>query len=165
MRPEESSATLVLSLIEVLGRLMPKSDLESLVYVSSAARLLSLDEMEYLLQRARERNKEYGITGVKLQIDGNYLQYLEGPKDNLDIIYRIIQQNEQHSGLIMITRDAIESRQFGDWPLAYYAMDGRDDVGSPDERKLIEKMQELPGDNPSAALIVLKSFWDRGHSQ
>jgi len=144
---------------------MPKSDLDSLVYVSSAVRLLNLEEISYLLNRARDRNKEYGITGVLLQIDGNYMQYLEGLKDNLDIIYNIIQEDEQHTGLILIAREAIEVRLFSDWPLAYYAMDGRDDVGSPDERQLIEKMKELPSDNPSTAQIVLKSFWNRGRSQ
>lgn len=144
---------------------MPRSDLECLVYVSSAVSLLSRGETENLLQGARERNKEYDITGVLLQIDGNYMQYIEGPKDNLDIIYKIIQEDEQHTGLILIARDAIESRQFGEWPLAYYAMDGQDDLGSPGERQLIEKIQNLPGDNPSTSQIVLKSFWDRGHSQ
>jgi hypothetical protein len=144
---------------------MPKSDLDSIVYVSSAVRLFSLDETEYLVKRARERNKEYGITGVKLQIDGNFIEYLEGPKENLDIIYKIIREDEQHTGLILIAREAIESRLFGDWPLAYFAQDGGDYVGSPGERQLFETILELPDDNPSTAQIVLNSFWYRSGSQ
>jgi hypothetical protein len=89
---------------------MPESDLDSLVYVSSAVRLLSLDEISDLLKRARERNKEYGITGVLLYIGGNFMQYIEGPKDNLDVIYKIIREDEQHTGLIMVSREAIENR-------------------------------------------------------
>ena len=50
---------------------MSESDLDSLVYVSSAVRLLGFDEIAYLLKRARERNKEYGITGVLLYDQGN----------------------------------------------------------------------------------------------
>jgi len=146
----------------LLGAEMHETDLDSLVYVSSAVRLLSPEEIEYLLNRARERNKEYGITGVLLQIDGNFMQYIEGPKDNLDIIYKIIREDEQHTGLILVAREAIESRQFGDWSLAYYAKDGEDYVGSPSERQLLVKSLELPSTNPSTARIVLHNFWISG---
>jgi len=143
---------------------MPDSDLESLVYVSSAVRLLNLEEIGHLLRRARERNTEYGITGVLLYVGGNFMQYIEGPKDNLDIIYKIIREDNQHTGLILISREAIESRQFGDWSMAYQTRDVEGYVGSPGERKVIEKILELPDDNPSTARIVLHGFWDRGGS-
>ena len=143
---------------------MPRSGLDSLVYVSSAVRLLSLKKITYLLKRARERNKEYGITGVLLYIGGNFMQYIEGPKDNLDIIYKIIRKDEQHTGLILVSREAIEGRQFGDWSMAYQTKDVEGYVGSPSERRLIEMIIELPNDNPSAARIALHGFWDRSGS-
>jgi len=143
---------------------MPESDLDSIVYVSSAVRLLSLEEITYLLKRARERNKEYGITGVLLYIGGNFMQYIEGPKDNLEFIYKIIREDEQHTGLILVSREAIQSRQFGDWSMAYQTRDVEGYVGSPGERQLIEIILELPDDNPSTAQIVLHSFWSRSGS-
>ena len=143
---------------------MSEPDLDSLVYVSSAVRQLNLEEISYLLKRARERNKEYGITGVLLYISNNFMQYIEGPKDNLDIIYKIIREDDQHTGLILVDREAIESRQFGDWSMAYQTKDVEGYVGSPSERKLIEMLLELPNDNPSTARIVLHSFWDRSGS-
>jgi len=143
---------------------MPKSDLDSLVYVSSAVRLLSFEEIGYLLNRARERNEEYGITGVLLYIGGNFMQYIEGPKDNLDIIYKIIREDDQHTGLILVSREAIESRQFGDWSMAYQTKDVEGYVGSPGERRLIEMILEIPNEKSSTARIVLHSFWDRSGS-
>ena len=143
---------------------MPESDLYSLVYVSSAVRLLSLEEISYLLKRARERNKEYGITGVLLYIGGNFMQYIEGPKDNLNMIYKIIREDDQHTGLILVSREAIENRLFGDWSMAYQTKDVEGYVGSPGERKFIEMILELPKDNPSTARIVLHSFWDQSGS-
>ena len=140
---------------------MSDANLDSLVYVSSAVRLLSHEEIEYLLRRARERNKEYGVTGILLYIGGNFMQYIEGPQDNLDIIYKIIQEDELHSGLILVSREAIESRQFGDWDMAYQTRDVEGYVGSPGERKLIEMILEMPGNNPSTAQIVLHSFWSQ----
>ena len=140
---------------------MPAAELDSLVYVSSAVRLLSPAEIKHLLTRARERNQEYGITGVLLYIGGNFMQYIEGPADNLDVIYRIIREDEQHSGIILVTREAIEERQFGDWSMAYQTRDAQDYVGSPGERGLIEKQLKLPATNPSTSRIVLHGFWNR----
>ena len=102
---------------------MHKPNLSALVYVSSAVRPLSLEEIGYLLQRARERNKEYGITGVLLYIGDNFMQYIEGHKDNLDIIYKIIQEDDQHTGLVLVSREAIQDREFGDWAMAYKIID------------------------------------------
>jgi len=140
---------------------MPESGLDSLVYVSSAVRHLRLDEVQQLLKRARERNREYGITGVLLCIGGNFMQYIEGPKDSLDIIYKIIREDDQHTGIILVSREAIEGRQFGDWSMAYQTKDVEGYVGSPSERKLIEMILELPNDNPSTARTVLHGFWER----
>ncbi len=140
---------------------MSDENLDSLVYVSSAVRLLSHEEIDYLLRRARERNKEYEVTGILLYIGGNFMQYIEGPRDNLDVIYKIIQEDELHSGIILVSREAIEQRQFGDWAMAYQTRDVEGYVGSPGERKLIEMILEMPGDNQSTAQIVLHSFWSQ----
>lgn len=140
---------------------MAESDSDSLVYVSSAVRLLSFDEIGHLLKRARERNKEYGITGVLLYIGGNFMQYLEGPKDSLDAIYKIVQKDKQHTGIILVSREAIEDRQFADWSMGFQTKEVEGYVCSPRERQLIEMILEPPEDNPSTARIVLHSFWGR----
>ena len=140
---------------------MSDENLDSLVYVSSAVRLLSHEEIDYLLRRARERNKEYDVTGILLYIGGNFMQYLEGPGDNLDVIYKIVQEDELHSGIILVSREAIEHRQFGDWAMAYQTSDVEGYVGSPGERKLIEMILDTHGENPSTAQIVLQSFWSQ----
>ena len=41
-------------------------DLYSLVYVSTAARVLSMDDIGRLLDKARQRNLDEGVTGVLL---------------------------------------------------------------------------------------------------
>lgn len=140
---------------------MAGSILDSIIYVSSAVRLLSFDEIGHLLKRARERNKEYGITGVLLYDGGNFMQYLEGPENNLDVIYKIIQEDELHTGIILLSREAIEKRQFGDWSMGFQTKEVEGYVGSPGERQLIEMILELPEDNPSTARILLHGFWER----
>jgi hypothetical protein len=144
---------------------MAESNLDSIVYVSSAVRLLTLKEINHLLQRARERNIEYEVTGVLLYIGGNFMQYLEGPKDSLDIIYRIIEEDEQHTGIILISREDLERRQLGDWSMAYQTKDVEGFVSSPSNRQLNQMIMEIPEEEPSTARIVLHKFWEQSGSK
>ena len=144
---------------------MPDTELESIVYVSSAVRLLSLEEIGHLLSRARERNREYSVTGVLLYIGGNFMQYIEGPRESLDVIYKIIQQDKLHTGIIQISREAAEGRQFGDWSMAFQTREHEGYVGSPSERAVINAILEPPAGNSTSAQIVLRSFWERSSSQ
>ena len=92
------------------------------------------------------------------------MQYIEGPETSLDVIYSIIQKDENHTGIILVSRETIEKRQFGDWSMGFQTREFEGYVGSPSERKLINMILELPNDNPSTARIVLHSFWDRSGS-
>lgn len=143
---------------------MPDSRLESIVYVSSAVRLLTLEEISHLLSRARRRNAQHDVTGVLLYIGGNFMQYIEGPAASLDVIYRIIQQDELHSGIIQISREPIEERQFGEWSMAFQTREFEGYVGPPNEKNLTDMILELADDNPSSARIVLRGFWERSGS-
>lgn len=136
--------------------------LESIVYVSSAVRLLSLEEISRILMRARERNEKSGVTGILLYIGGNFMQYLEGPGDSLDVIYAIIEQDPHHTGLIQISREAIDSRQFDHWSMAFQTREFEGYVGAPGESRAIDTVLAQASGDPSSAQIVLRSFWERG---
>ncbi len=53
------------------------TQLYNLVYVSSAVRPPTEAELRHLLQRAQERNRTQGVTGVLLFDAGNFMQYIE----------------------------------------------------------------------------------------
>jgi hypothetical protein len=87
-------------------------DLQMLIYLSSAAHLLSEKEMGRLLERARIRNAAEGITGILIYHDGCFVQYLEGPASGLAKVYKIIQSDPVHHGIIELLYEDIESRLF-----------------------------------------------------
>ena len=96
-----------------------KDRLHAIVYVSSAVHLPTVDELEHLLKRARERNLESAVTGLLLYGGGNFMQYIEGPHAALLHVYRIIQADPLHTGLIELMDDPVPTREFGGWSLAY----------------------------------------------
>lgn len=88
------------------------------------------------------------------------MQYLEGSKDNLDLIYKIIQDDQQHRDLILLMRESLENRQFGDWLMGFQTRDFEDFVSPFSDSRLLEKILSPPKNGYSNARIALRDFWE-----
>ena len=144
---------------------MPVPELESLVYVSSAARPFGLIDIAHLLKRARTRNLEHGITGLLLYTGGNFMQCIEGSPRSVDTIFRIVEDDPGHSGIIQISRERIARRDFNDWSMGFLTRDFQGHVGAPGETDLVRKVLEQPDHPASDACVLLQGFWNQGHAQ
>jgi len=91
-----------------------------LTYQSRAATPPSETELDELVARARQRNKNVGVTGMLLYENGKFLQTLEGPPDGLSTVWRSIQQDERHKDIEVLTEHFVEARLFSDWDLLLY---------------------------------------------
>lgn len=140
------------------------SNLNALVYVSSAVGVLSNEKIEHLLNRARERNLEHDITGLLLFIGGNFMQYIEGSAEKIGLIYQIIKADPMHKGLIELMHRPIQSRDFSDWSMAYctknrvLAADHSNGQSILDEKLGGSSYKETP------ARILLHNFWHKTRS-
>jgi hypothetical protein len=137
------------------------SDLRSIVYASTATAPLSVPQLEALLAGARARNHARGITGVLLYSDGNFMQCLEGPDDQVREIYRLIRSSRLHHGLIELLDTPIAERSFADWQMGLA-------IANPSEMLELSTAQwQAAEDRASASgqrsrgLVLLRSFWDR----
>ena len=90
----------------------------SIVYVSSSVGMLSKDELVELLVRSREKNERLGITGMLLYKDGNFIQILEGPEEPVRELYRTIEADPRHRGIIRLLELHTE-RRFPDWSMGF----------------------------------------------
>ncbi len=95
------------------------SDLVAVAYVSSASHLLNEDELERLLLGARETNGAEQVTGVLLYNDGSFFQYIEGPPDGIDRVYKRIKNSSQHFGLMQLLQSSTTERNFKDWSMGF----------------------------------------------
>ena len=96
----------------------------SLVYVSSAVKLFSPQELHDLLYRARAKNDRLGVTGMLLYKDGNFMQVLEGADQVVRNLYETIQQDPRHRAAIKLLDYASEERQFANWTMGFTNLDG-----------------------------------------
>lgn len=98
---------------------MDDETLWSIVYVSTAVRPFTAEEMESILHDARRFNTEHHVTGVLLYCDGNLMQCIEGPKASLDIVYGRIRASRRHRDLLELLNGPIRERSFPSWEMGY----------------------------------------------
>jgi hypothetical protein len=90
-----------------------------LVYVSSATREMSEDDLLYLLDKSRSRNKRQNVTGMLLYAGGNFFQVLEGDKKDVEEIFKAIVIDERNKGSIEILKEDIIERTFPSWSMGF----------------------------------------------
>lgn len=94
-----------------------------LVYVSSATKLFSDEELHELLSISRKNNSARDITGLLLYKDGNFMQFLEGPKEQVVALVEKIKHDRRHGGIIVMLQEEHERREFEDWSMAFRKLD------------------------------------------
>jgi hypothetical protein len=87
------------------------------IYASTAESGFNESDIPALLTNARMANEAKGITGMLLYIEGSFFQVLEGDASNVDEVFHRISRDPRHSRLILIIREPISNRSFGDWTM------------------------------------------------
>ncbi len=136
----------------------------TLVYASSAATLLDREQLLELMAKARQNNAEHNITGMLLYKDGNFLQVLEGPKDEVERTFHRIRRDRRHQDVLVLLEEERTHRTFPDWSMAFY------DLELTEGRRQLEKVPgfstflheplspEYFGSHPSSAQRLIASF-------
>ena len=76
-----------------------------------------------ILNKSREFNTRYGITGVLLYDGETFLQLLEGPKDVVSILYeRVIIPDPKHTECKLVAERQAPKRMFDEWRMGFYHM-------------------------------------------
>jgi len=140
------------------------ADLYSLVYVSTATRLLAMDDIGRLLDKARQRNLDQDVTGVLLYSDGNFMQCLEGPAARLASVYETIKSDSLHFGIIDLVRESIESREFSEWSMAFRVAGALGASSPTHQDELLSERLSSSGEPMSLSRGLLAKFWSRGRA-
>ncbi|WP_309608789.1 BLUF domain-containing protein [Flavobacterium sp.] len=89
------------------------------IYLSSATKLLSNDELSFLLRNAKIKNRKNNITGLLLYIDGDFLQVIEGEKKDVLNLFELIKIDERNRSIITVFSDDVDKRQFPNWLMGF----------------------------------------------
>jgi hypothetical protein len=140
---------------------MNNEELHAILYVSSATQAFGDPELSSLYAVASKRNLDQGVTGVLLFSNGNFIQYLEGPKGALSQIYGSIKEDTRHTGLIEIMNEPIDEREFPQWSLASKT-EFFQTLSNPEQySNLLQPYGENIVMKHSVVRDVLHSFWNQ----
>lgn len=104
------------------------SNLKNVVYVSSAVRRMSKDELRDRLLKFRANNEANGISGVLIYQDGTYLQFIEGPAEVVDKLLETISADKDHKDFTTLLEREAQARLFPDWSMGFSEMTGLEDL-------------------------------------
>lgn len=92
-------------------------DLYYLIYRSSQTRELTVPELNRLVLNAQVFNKKKDITGLLIKLEDNYIQYIEGKKNNIVMLYEKLLRDDRHHSLQLLKKGDISARRFAHWSM------------------------------------------------
>ncbi len=95
------------------------TELIHLIYASKISIDTSKDDIMVLLEKARNKNKSLGITGMLVSDRGSFMQVLEGEEKTVNQLFSVISGDGRHSKVVKIISEAIPERQFADWTMGF----------------------------------------------
>ena len=97
--------------------------MKRIIYCSRSDIDFSPEELVELLELARERNAQAGVSGMLLYSNQSFLQLLEGDPEALASTYVRITADDRHSRLRMLMNADVEVRLFPDWTMGFTHVD------------------------------------------
>ncbi|WP_394759175.1 BLUF domain-containing protein [Flavobacterium sp.] len=97
--------------------------LHRIIYLSTAADNLSIDELKQLWIKAKSNNEKINVTGILLYIDGDFLQIFEGEKEIVQNLFELIKIDKRHKSIITVYNNTIDKLVFPDWSMAFSSTD------------------------------------------
>jgi len=113
------------------------------------------EALDQIIATAKHHNPRFGITGLLVYGSGIFFQWLEGPKDNVTSLLKIINADPRHSNVVVLTReDEIRERLFPNWDMELVEAadievvleDAMREASDPKQKKALSTMlQEVSG--------------------
>ena len=97
--------------------------IRQVVCLSTARNPGSVEELNAILEVARAKNGEKGITGLLAYGGALYFQILEGPAEAVDALVAKIAADPRHRSVRIIQDGAVAERAFAGTPMACRVLD------------------------------------------
>ena len=117
--------------------------LHNLVYCSRAAIGVDAESISKIIAAAKYHNPRFGITGLLVFGSGIFFQWLEGPRDNIISLMKIINADPRHSSVVLLSEEnEVRDRLFPDWDMELVEAEDIRDVLVDAEQQATDKKQK-----------------------
>lgn len=88
-----------------------------LIYISDVAEIFGFSDLQTILEKAQQNNPSLDVTGLLVMASRQFLQVIEGPSDNVNLLFRRIMRDARHTGCHLIDFSEITDRLFDRWSM------------------------------------------------
>jgi hypothetical protein len=114
-------------------------------------------DLKNLLETSRRHNEACQITGLLLYVYGNFIQLLEGRKEDVLAMVDRIGEDTRHRGMIRLLEADCAKREFPDWSMGFESVSPMDADTMPGLSDFLRR-EPGPSVRQSSALKLLEFF-------
>jgi hypothetical protein len=93
------------------------------LYISNREKICTNDFVNDILDSAQLINPENSVTGLLMYSNTYFLQYIEGPIDNVNRLFESIKADFRHRNCMKISTGFLNERIFPSWQMASKSFD------------------------------------------
>lgn len=117
--------------------------LKRLKYISRFAGALSTKDIRAIVEVSQRNNFRDGITGALTATGGVFFQIIEGPREEVEQLYRKILMDARHTEVMCLrSEDNCPTRLFPNWSMRHIPLDEESESGMERVKELMEPIRE-----------------------
>jgi hypothetical protein len=133
------------------------------LYTSQCSPEVNEEEVFKIIKHAQEKNTAQGITGMMLYVDDNFIQVLEGEKEQVKALYQKISMDQRHFAIKTVLEGFIPKRLFENWTMGLKILTKMD----LEELKMLNNdpqfdLKKLLTNQQDITLEIMKHFYVNG---
>ncbi len=127
-----------------------------IIYLSKANSNLTQEDIDNILQTAREFNATKQISGCLIYHNHYFLQMLEGNIDDISELYKNITKDPRHSDIKLLFESTKFDRSFGEWKMGFVDLNCQDDI---EQKMFVDNLLTFAEITPKFTKSM-DIFWD-----
>ena len=88
------------------------------LYASRATAAITDEAVRPIIDVSRRNNQAAGVTGLLCADDRNYVQILEGGREQVSALFKRIMTDNRHNDVTLLSFAEIDTRYYGQWAMA-----------------------------------------------
>ena len=97
-----------------------------LIYASIMKEGTTVEDLNAILRSSRRNNPPREVSGILCYTTKYFLQWLEGPREEVNELYNTLVKDERHRDCTILDYAEVQKREFGSWGMAFISKMGDD---------------------------------------
>lgn len=137
------------------------SKLKYLVYVSKESRKLNQTDLDEILAASQNYNDANKVSGILLYVEGRFFQVLEGPSDEVDLLFQTISKDPRHYESTIVAQGDLDKRFFEGWNMRFNKVSEEEFALLTGVRKFSTWFHVKPKEPNNPAWMFVQKFADK----